>query len=343
MNAGAGAGADLLPRAAVVLVRYDEDIWHERYVLAHVQGTEYIVASPDFDIFVEDVSVGNPDLSGVRFYRHGAGGAVPPPGVAQVHTFGVLSREDRTQLLLEGEELARQERHGRGLAAVHVQGRIEAPGGGLRRPRDVAPVVGNFRPAAPKAKAKAMVAAAPAVHQPAAAAGAQVPAAILPLAAGGGVAAPAPAAPLPRGRAAAGGVWIIDEVVTNMEIGDAVTLPDGAAVCGARALGDIDGETVALRFLPEGTDVDEYAAARIALLSDDSRTMPVPKARTEGMLAALVAEMVEDKAIAMRIQGPRTAAVLLPAAHRPWTRRLPHGQLQLFHPPWAMAATVVVS
>ena len=43
-----------------VLLLYDvggPDLWHERLVLFHVVQEEYVVATPDLDVFVEDLSL----------------------------------------------------------------------------------------------------------------------------------------------------------------------------------------------------------------------------------------------------------------------------------------------
>ena len=61
----------------MVLLDYDEvpRLWHMRFLVFHVQTTEYIVVTPDFDIYVEDISLANPDLVGVRSLL--PGGAFP--------------------------------------------------------------------------------------------------------------------------------------------------------------------------------------------------------------------------------------------------------------------------
>ena len=52
-----------------VLLLYDVaggDLWHERLVLLHLDRDEYIVATPDQDVFAEELSILNTDLKGIR-------------------------------------------------------------------------------------------------------------------------------------------------------------------------------------------------------------------------------------------------------------------------------------
>jgi len=38
----------------IAYVRYDgHEIWHERLICGYIQGDEYLVVTPDFDVFVE--------------------------------------------------------------------------------------------------------------------------------------------------------------------------------------------------------------------------------------------------------------------------------------------------
>eukprot|EP00972_Heterocapsa_arctica_P063630 9390283-Heterocapsa_arctica.AAC.1 len=40
--------------------------WHERLILGHVAGREYMVASPVLDLFMEQIDNANVDLDGMR-------------------------------------------------------------------------------------------------------------------------------------------------------------------------------------------------------------------------------------------------------------------------------------
>ena len=68
-----------------VLIEYDVPgprVVHERWVLGHVAEEEYIVVTPDEDIFTEQLSITNQDLRSIRV-RAGPG-VLPadiPPGV----------------------------------------------------------------------------------------------------------------------------------------------------------------------------------------------------------------------------------------------------------------------
>ena len=43
-----------------------EVLWHERVGLAHVDGNEYVIVTPDYGVYVEELSLSNPDLDGCR-------------------------------------------------------------------------------------------------------------------------------------------------------------------------------------------------------------------------------------------------------------------------------------
>lgn len=68
-------------------VRYDEPLWHCRLVLCHVKDAKWVVLSPDFDMFVEELTSTNSDLSGVQVGRHDGS---PPASLAAapLYTFG---------------------------------------------------------------------------------------------------------------------------------------------------------------------------------------------------------------------------------------------------------------
>eukprot|EP00974_Lingulodinium_polyedra_P117254 11162515-Lingulodinium_polyedra.AAC.1 len=56
-------------------VQYDGfPLWHERLVAAWVDQADYVVVTPDLDIFVETLGLHSPDLQGFR---------VPVPGALQ--------------------------------------------------------------------------------------------------------------------------------------------------------------------------------------------------------------------------------------------------------------------
>ena len=63
----AGAPANLQP-GTEVLVCYDvvPPEWHSRVLLWHVVGDRWVIRTPDGDIYVEEISIGNRNLCGWR-------------------------------------------------------------------------------------------------------------------------------------------------------------------------------------------------------------------------------------------------------------------------------------
>lgn len=102
-----------------VLVQYDVPgpvLWHERMVLFHLGADEYIVATPDSDVFVEDLGLLNDDLRGIRVKPSPA---VLPPGIAgDVYPLPAFDAGAIANLRAEGTTVLNQERAARGLGAV---------------------------------------------------------------------------------------------------------------------------------------------------------------------------------------------------------------------------------
>ena len=80
-------------------------------------------------------------------------------------------------------------------------------------------------------------------------------------------------------------------------------LPGDAVVLGSRALATFDGETVLLKFLATGVDIDEYSRARAALLSDDSRVIAVHPDRRSLGFAEAIGEMAVNKRLEFPLEG----------------------------------------
>eukprot|EP00959_Pyramimonas_sp_CCMP1952_P183498 3836727-Pyramimonas_sp.AAC.1 len=83
-----------------------DDLYHERIILCWVSASEYVVVSPDLDIFIEQIDAANADLQGLRL---GSSDGRLPFGMAgmQVYRFQVRpAGADLTQLLAEGERHA---------------------------------------------------------------------------------------------------------------------------------------------------------------------------------------------------------------------------------------------
>jgi hypothetical protein len=107
--------ASILSTGSVVLLGYvGEDMFHERLVIGYVAGSEYVVVTPDFDIFVEQLDLANADLSAIRFPTTGGG---LPIGIQAggIYQFAQMSAGEKSALLEEGGRYARVERAQRGL------------------------------------------------------------------------------------------------------------------------------------------------------------------------------------------------------------------------------------
>ena len=102
----------------LVAVNYGEvppagGLWHVRLLLFHVTGNWWVIATPDLDVYEEELFAGNPDF--VNFMYLGAGlGAPLPAGInaAHVHGFGPLTAIEYQQFMTQGRVV------GLGLQAV---------------------------------------------------------------------------------------------------------------------------------------------------------------------------------------------------------------------------------
>ena len=101
------------------LIRYNVGgpvVWHKRLLLAQVHQTEWIVVTPDFDLFAEERSAGlNADVIGIRLLA--AGGGVPPSvDPARIYDFAnIITNAEKNALIAEARVLAQAERVRRGL------------------------------------------------------------------------------------------------------------------------------------------------------------------------------------------------------------------------------------
>ena len=89
--------------------------YHERLVVEHIEGTEFMIATPTFDLYAENISRLNADIYDLRLGVIGGG---LPAGLegANVFGFGVLTQARMDALMNEGRRLARLERAARGIA-----------------------------------------------------------------------------------------------------------------------------------------------------------------------------------------------------------------------------------
>ena len=101
-----------------VFVHYDipgDPTWHERLLCGCVDGSEWVVVTPDLDSFVEDLDpVSNHDITGVR----GTWDA-PPDNPEHYYTFTHLTPAASLRLVNEGDLKAMRERRRRGLPDLH--------------------------------------------------------------------------------------------------------------------------------------------------------------------------------------------------------------------------------
>jgi len=225
-----------------------------------VEGDEFVIITPDHDIYVEQMSVLNPDLN--SFHPPALGGGLPP-GVppAQVYGFGHLPVRTHAMLMERAAQIGAATRVERGIGApvLAVAGPVGA---------EAVPVVPPPVPPAPLAMAVAghgMVGMGP-----------------LGLVGGPGPdpvragLAAASVVPMPPPRySPSGGMWVLDEPTVQLEIGTEIRLPAGFQRVGERALTMLNGDAIAVRFLPEGVEVNAYARERSNFLSLDRRTLPV--------------------------------------------------------------------
>ncbi|CAE8610344.1 unnamed protein product, partial [Polarella glacialis] len=106
----------------------------------------WVVATPDLDVFAEDLHAGNPDLVG--FHRTGANGGLPPGiPVASIYGFGPLTQQQLLRIRVQAQGVAAAARAALGVVAPGVpvvQGAALPP---LLPPPGLAPVAGLGGPA----------------------------------------------------------------------------------------------------------------------------------------------------------------------------------------------------
>ena len=118
----------------VVYMDYGHGVVHTRVVLSPVDPAsfEYIILTPDHDIYCEVLDGSNPDLA--AFYNVGAAGALPPgvpPG--QIYGFQPMQAAELARFMAQGRAEADAERFRRGIVpgvapvAHGVGGIVAAP------------------------------------------------------------------------------------------------------------------------------------------------------------------------------------------------------------------------
>lgn len=120
-----------------VLIEYDvggRRLWHERWAVEHVQGDNYIVVTPDSDVYMEELGLFNSDIRAIRVQP---AACVVPPGVdaRSVYQLPAFNAQQTSDLRAEARRVADQERQAvAGVAAVAVPPAAAAaaiPGPGL--------------------------------------------------------------------------------------------------------------------------------------------------------------------------------------------------------------------
>ena len=92
-------------------------LWHTRLVLGHVQGLEFLIQTPDGDIYPEILDVSNPDL--VNFVPGDDGGGVPPVlAGANIYGFRPMTPVELAGHLARGRAEVAAERARRGLPPI---------------------------------------------------------------------------------------------------------------------------------------------------------------------------------------------------------------------------------
>ncbi|CAE7443371.1 unnamed protein product [Symbiodinium sp. CCMP2592] len=109
---------DLVNRRALLL--YDvpgPTLWHERLLLQRLDGEEFAVLTPDGDVYIEQLSLQNEDLVGLRLLPRG--GAMPV-GVraANLDRLPVFRPDELDAFRVEADREVEEERARRNAAAV---------------------------------------------------------------------------------------------------------------------------------------------------------------------------------------------------------------------------------
>ena len=111
----------MISEGDVVFLDYGEvpQVVHTRLVAAHVQDDLYVIVTPDFDLYEEQLSALKPDVVSCHYGGPGLG-AVPPAGVdpARVYGFQALTAIEYQRLMHQGKMYANGLRAGLGLPPV---------------------------------------------------------------------------------------------------------------------------------------------------------------------------------------------------------------------------------
>ncbi|CAK0893356.1 unnamed protein product [Prorocentrum cordatum] len=241
-----GSAMATLPPGAFAFVQYDDPadnwLWHERLIMGWISGAEYVVMTPDGDVFIEQLDSASRDLSGVRFSPVTRG---LPAGLAgaRLRRFAAQpAGADLAALLAEGASHARVKRQARGLAQPPGAGSAGGSGG-------VAPV------------------AAPA------------PLPVVPPPAAPGALPPPP--PAPR-LAPAGGCWVFDVPGATRAVGQEFIYPAGALDFGGRVFVTVGSDITTGSFVAADVDLDSRVEIRLKGPPSMGDTVSALQARSPG-------------------------------------------------------------
>ena len=99
-----------------------QGFWEERLILGRVGRTEeYCVASPDFEVYVEELSLNNVGIHSIRFGYVG-GGLPVGMNAPNIYGFGAIAGADHQNLLREGKRLVAQAMYARGIVPAGTPG-----------------------------------------------------------------------------------------------------------------------------------------------------------------------------------------------------------------------------
>ena len=245
----------------------DNGLWHERLILGWVSGSEYIVMTPDGDVFIEQLDSANADLSGIRFSPSSGGLPAGLTGAPLYRFAAQPAGAELTALLNEGASHARVERQARGLAQPPGAGMAGGPGG-------VAPAV---------------------VPIP-------LPVAPPPAVAGG-----PPPPPLAPRVAPAAGSWVFDVPGPSHVIGQEFLFPAGGLDFGGHVFISVNGAITTGCFVQADTNLDEWAAERqLFLMQGEPRLLPRRQPAEPVPFTRDSASLRKDARVEIRLKGPPT-------------------------------------
>lgn len=116
--------------SSLVYVDYGErhpTVIHSRLILEHIQDDEYLILTPDFDMYIEQYSIANTDILSYHAALPGGGA---PPGItpATIYGFAPITAGQLASFLSAGRSEAQLEKMRRGLIAPGAP--AAAAGGG---------------------------------------------------------------------------------------------------------------------------------------------------------------------------------------------------------------------